>query len=76
MPGILRDVNRFPPLTTNRRLTQPKERVMHKKIVRRTHVCAVAALFAVPASYAAPGQARRSLNWPLRSIASLATLVR
>ena len=48
---------------------------MHKRIVRRTHVCAVAALFAVPSSYAAPGQARRSLKWPAVSIASLATLV-
>ena len=48
---------------------------MYKKIVRRTHVCAVAALFAVPASYAAPGEARRSLKWPAVSIASLATLV-
>jgi hypothetical protein len=48
---------------------------MHKRTVRRTHVCAVAALFAVPASYAAPGQARRSLKWPVASIASLATLI-
>jgi hypothetical protein len=48
---------------------------MHKRIVRRTHVCAVAALFAVPASYAAPGQTRQSVNWPAASIASLATLV-
>jgi len=48
---------------------------MHKRIVRRTHVCAVAALFAVPASYATPGQTRRSLKWPAVSIASLATLV-
>jgi len=48
---------------------------MHKRIVRRTHVCAVAALFAVPASYAVPGQARQSPNWPTAAIASLATLI-
>ena len=48
---------------------------MHKRIVRRTHVCAVAALFAVPVSYAMPGQTRQSLKWPAASIASLATLV-
>jgi hypothetical protein len=42
---------------------------MHKRVVRRTHVCAVAALFAVPACYAAPGQTRQSLKWPARSIA-------
>ena len=47
---------------------------MHKRIVRRTHICAVAALFAVPASYAVPGQARRSLKWPARSIASSAAI--
>jgi hypothetical protein len=48
---------------------------MHKRIVRRTHVCAVAALFAVPASYAVPGQARQPPKWPAASIASLAALV-
>jgi hypothetical protein len=48
---------------------------MHKKIVRRTHVCAVAALFAVPASYAVPGQTRQSLKWPAASIASSAVIV-
>ena len=48
---------------------------MQKKIVRRTHVCAVAALFAVPASYAAPGQTRQPPQWPAVSIASFATLV-
>jgi hypothetical protein len=47
---------------------------MHKRIVRRTHVCAVAALFAVPASYAAPGQMRQSLKWPASSIVSLAAI--
>ena len=48
---------------------------MHKKIVRRTHVCAVAALFAVPASYAPPGQTSQVPKWPAASIASLVTLV-
>ena len=48
---------------------------MHKRILRRTHVCAVAALFAVPPSYAVPGQTRQSPKWPAASIASLATLV-
>ena len=43
---------------------------MHKRVVRRTHVCAVVALFAIPASYAAPGQTRQSLKWPRFSIAS------
>jgi hypothetical protein len=45
---------------------------MHKRVVRRTHICAVAALFAVPASYVAPGQKRQSLKWPAASIASSA----
>jgi hypothetical protein len=47
---------------------------MYKRIVRRTHVCAVAALFAVPASYAAPGQARQSVKWPAASIATSAAI--
>jgi hypothetical protein len=48
---------------------------MQKRIVRRTHLCAVAALFAVPVSYVAPGQTRQSLKWPAASIASSPTLV-
>ena len=48
---------------------------MHKRILRRTHVCAVAALFAVPPSYAVPGQTRQSPKWPAAPIASSPTLV-
>jgi hypothetical protein len=47
---------------------------MHKRTVRRTHVCAVAALFAVPASYAAPGQTRQSLKWPAAPVDSSAAI--
>jgi len=35
---------------------------MNRKLMRRTHVCAVAALFAVPAPYVQTGRKVRILN--------------
>lgn len=35
---------------------------MHKRVMRRNHVCAVAALFAVPAKYLQRGRKDQFLN--------------